>query len=63
MKQEGDLIKSTTNISKEELNLLREKFVVEYSKKKGWDKNNLSTNQMMEIVEQKQYRNPGIILS
>jgi hypothetical protein len=63
MKQEGDLIKSTTNISKEELNLLREKFVVEYSKKKGWDKNNLSTNQMMEIVEQKQYKNPGIILS
>ena len=63
MKQEGDLIKSTTNISKEELNLLREKFVVEYSKKKGWDKNKLSTNQMMEIVDQKQYRNPGIILS
>ncbi len=58
MKQEGDLIKSTTNISKEELNLLREKFVVEYSKKKGWDKNNLSTSQMMEIVEQKQYKNP-----
>jgi hypothetical protein len=63
MKQEGDLIKSTTNISKEELNLLREKFVVEYAKKKGWDKNNLSTNQMMEIVEQKQYKNPLIILS
>lgn len=63
MKQEGDLIKSTTNISKEELNLLREKFVVEYAKKKGWDKNNLSTTQMMEIVEQKQYKNPGIILS
>ena len=63
MKQEGDLIKSTTNLSKEELNLLREKFVVEYAKKKGWDKNNLSTTQMMEIVEQKQYKNPGIILS
>ena len=62
MKQEGDLIKSTTNISKEELNLLREKFVVEYAKKKGWDKNNLSTSQMMEIVEQKQYKNPLIIL-
>lgn len=63
MKQDGDLIKSTTNLSKEELNLLREKFVVEYSKKKGWDKNNLSTTQMMEIVEQKQYKNPGIIFS
>ena len=52
MKNE-DLIKST-NLSKDELNLLREKFVVEYSKKKGWDSNNLSTTQMMEIVEQKQ---------
>ena len=62
MKQEGDLIKSTTNLSKEELNHLREKFVVEYAKKKGWDKNNLSTTQMMEIVEQKQYKNPLIIL-
>lgn len=63
MKQEGDLIKSTTNLSKEELNHLREKFVVEYSKKKGWDSNNLKADQMMEIVEQKQYKNPGILYS
>lgn len=63
MKQDGDLIKSSTNLSKEELNLLREKFVIEYSKKKGWDKNNLSTTQMMEIVEQRQYKNPGLLFS
>ena len=62
MKQYGDLIKST-NLSKDEINLLREKFVVEYSKKKGWDNTNLSATQMMEIVEQKQYKTPGLIHS
>ena len=39
------LIKSTNNLSKEDMNMLREKFVVEYSRKKGWDKSNLSPNQ------------------
>lgn len=62
MKQDGDLIKST-NLSKEEINLLREKFVIEYSKKKGWDSSKLSTTQMMEIVEQKQYKTPGLLHS
>lgn len=62
MRQDGDLIKST-NLSKDEINLLREKFVVEYSKKKGWDSTNLSATQMMEIVEQKQYKTPGLLHS
>jgi hypothetical protein len=57
------LIKSTNNLSKEDMNMLREKFVVEYSRKKGWDKSNLSPNQLLEIVEQKGYKSPGIILS
>jgi hypothetical protein len=57
------LIKSTNNLSKEDINILREKFVVEYSRKKGWDNANLSPNQLLEIVEQKGYKNPGIILS
>ena len=62
MKQDGELIKST-GLSQEEVNLLREKFVVEYSKKKGWDSEKLSTTQMMEIVEQKQYKTPGLLHS
>lgn len=62
MKQDGELIKST-GLSQEEINLLREKFVVEYSKKKGWDSEKLSTTQMMEIVEQKQYKTPGLLHS
>ena len=51
------------NLSQEDLNHLREKFVVEYSRKKGWDKGQLSPTQMLEIVQQNGYKNPGMILS
>ncbi len=63
MKNEKDmeLIKNSS-LSKEETDLLREKFVNEYSKNKGWNSNELSTNQMLEIVSQKQYKSPGLIL-
>jgi hypothetical protein len=57
------LIKSTNNLSTDDVNMLREKFISEYARKKGWDKSNLSPNQLLEIVEQKGYKNPGIILS
>ena len=49
-------------LPKDEALLLREKFISEYSKKKGWDPKELSTNQMLEIVSQREYRSPGIIL-
>ena len=58
-----NLIKSTQNISKDDLTILREKFINEYSRKKGWDKNSLTPNQLLEIVEQKEYKNPGLIKS
>ena len=58
-----NLIKNTQNLSTNELNLLREKFINEYARKKGWNINLLSPNQMLEIVEQPAYRSPGIILS
>ena len=61
MKKEPEMIKNQS-MSKEEINLLREKFVNEYSKKKGWNSNELSTQQMMEIVSHKQYKSPGLIL-
>ena len=63
MKNEKDmeLIKNSS-LSKEETNLLREMFVNEYSKNKGWNSKELSTNQMLEIVSQKQYKTPGLIL-
>jgi hypothetical protein len=49
-------------LPKDETLLLREKFITEYSKKKGWNPKELSTNQMLEIVGQREYKTPGIIL-
>jgi hypothetical protein len=49
-------------LPKDEALLLREKFINEYSKKKGWNPNELSTNQMLEIIGQREYKTPGIIL-
>lgn len=50
------------NISDDDLKILRENFIVIYSKKKGWDPDKLTTSQMMEIVSSKEYKNPGLIL-
>lgn len=55
------LIKSTNNLGKDDLSLLREKFISEYARKKGWDKNHLTPEQLLEIVQQKSYQSPGLI--
>ena len=57
---ENDVKKSV--LSEDEVLLLREKFIDEYSKKKGWNPKELSSTQMLEIATQKEYKNPGIIL-
>jgi hypothetical protein len=57
-----DLLKGNQVLTKEEISLLREKFINEYSKKKGWNPKELSTSQMLEIATQKEYKTPGIIL-
>jgi hypothetical protein len=49
-------------ITQDEMILMRERFINEYSKKKGWNAKELSTTQMLEIVSQKEYKSPGIIL-
>lgn len=59
--KDSELIKNSS-LSQEEINMLREKFLHEYSKNKGWNPKELSTNQMLEIVSQKQYKAPGLIL-
>ena len=46
----------------DEATLLRERFINEYSRKKGWNSKELSTTQMLEIVSQREYKTPGIIL-
>lgn len=45
-----------------EIVLLREKFIVEYSKKMGWNYKELSPNQILEIVNHKEYQHPGLLL-
>jgi hypothetical protein len=62
MKNNKELIKGNQGLKKEEIDLLREKFINEYSKNKGWNSKELSTSQMLEIVSQKEYRSPGLIL-
>ncbi len=59
---EKSLLKGNDTLAKEEVILLREKFISEYSKKKGWNPKELSTTQMLEITTQKEYKTPGIIL-
>lgn len=57
----AELIKNT-GLSSEETTLLREKFIIGYSKEKGWNHKELTTQQMLEIANQKQYKTPGLIL-
>lgn len=59
---EKNLLKGNEPLTKEEVTLLRERFITEYSKLKGWDPKELSTTQMLEIATQKQYKTPGMIL-
>lgn len=57
---ENDMKKSI--LSEDEILLLREKFISEYAKKKGWNFKELTSTQMLEIATQKEYKNPGLIL-
>ena len=60
--KDKELIKGNQGLKKEEIDLLREKFIGDYSKNKGWNPKELSTSQMLEIVSQKEYKTPGLIL-
>lgn len=51
----------TSPLTQDEIVFLREQYVIEYAKKKGWDSNKLSTMQLMEIVESKHYKQPMIL--
>jgi len=47
-------------IKKSEIDFFKEKFLIEYSKKKGWNPNELTISQMLEIASKEDYRNPKI---
>jgi len=57
-----DNIIKNTPLSQQEISMLREKFISEYSKEQGWNSKELTTHQMLEIASQKEYKNPGLIL-
>jgi len=57
-----NIIKNET-ISEKDIKMLREHFKINYSLTKGWDPLNLTTEQMIEITQQKDWKSPGLILS
>ena len=57
-----EMIKNNNGLSEQDIILLRERFISEYSKKKGWNPKELSTTQMMEILSDKGYKSVGLIL-
>jgi len=57
-----NMIKNET-LAESDVNMLREQFKVKYARTKGWDPYNLSTEQMIEITQQKDWKNPGLLLS
>ena len=43
---------------KEKISILREKFLISYCKERGWNYNELTTGQMLRIVNNTEYKNP-----
>ena len=56
------MIKNET-ISEKDVKMLREQFKVNYAMTKGWDPLNLTTEQLIEITQQKDWTTPGLLLS
>lgn len=44
--------------NKQELKILREKFIVKFCKEKGWNKEELTTRQMLVLIKQQGYLTP-----
>ena len=49
-------------LSSEESLILREKFIVEFSKERRWNPDELTSVKMLAIVSCREYKNPGLIL-
>jgi hypothetical protein len=46
------------NNKNKDISFLREKFLLDFCKNKGWNPNELTTGQMLVIINEKGYRNP-----
>jgi hypothetical protein len=58
-----ELLKGNEFPKKSETNKLREKFISNYCNKLGWDKNNLTIEQLEQIKKHKEFHNPELLLS
>jgi hypothetical protein len=61
MNEEYDLIKDST-ISEREIDELREIFKIEYAKKKGWNPDNLTIEQVNEISSDPKWKTGNFLL-
>jgi len=57
-----NIIKNET-LTESDVNMLRERFKVKYAKTKGWDPYNLTSEQLIEITQQKDWKSPGLLFS
>ena len=53
-------INDGTSLNNESV-LHKERFLIDYSSKKGWDPRNLSTEQLLEITSNPGYKKAGLI--
>jgi hypothetical protein len=54
------LIKDSS-LSDNEINALRESFKIQYARSKGWDPNNLTEEQLKEILSDKRWQSPLLL--
>lgn len=55
--------RKNVNISESEIIQLRDNFTNEYINEKGWDQNNLTFEQVMEIRSNVKWKNPHLMFS
>ena len=47
-------------VNKSEISILKEKFLISFCKKRGWNYNELTTGQMLIITNKSEYNNPKV---
>lgn len=52
-----------TGLSNKDIQELKETFILKYAKLKGWNPNDLTTEQLTEIHQQDEYKKGGLLLS
>jgi hypothetical protein len=45
-------------LKKSDISILREKFIRDFCKERGWNYNELTTGQMLLITKEQSYKNP-----